>query len=247
MECGKKEDDTVSVSSVDSWLDRKSSEEDIKLEEGELPPDEKPRLMSDALQNCKNGLEVGKTLREFLEEPAKIEHICQVLEGLRPTDCFYKLTIPNAFPPLRATSGSVGYDLFSPITQNIPPGQNRIFKIGVAIQTPGSYLHCEIKSRSGLACRKGIEVVGSGIIDTDFHAPICAVLENKSDIGYTVFRGHRIAQLVFRPYIQAKLLPATPFEKMVEMQAEKRAGGNVEAASPVMKKARQVGFGSTGM
>lgn len=121
-----------------------------------------------------------------------------------------------------------------------------MFKFGISIETPpGGYIHCEIRSRSGLACKKGIEVVGSGIIDNDFTSSISAFLHNSSNFNYTVYRGHRIAQLILRPYFGARLLPATAFEKVAEAEAaKKRAGiGGEEAA---LMKRRCGGFGSTG-
>ena len=240
------DDDLVSYCSKDSWATTEREEEAEEQEQEE--EEEKRPLLPSVLKDCKNPLEVGKTLRDYLETPEKIQSICQMLEGMRSTECTFTLLNRSAYAPQRATEGSVGYDLFAVDTTAIPPYQRRLFNFGLSIKTPGDYLHCEIKSRSGLACRKGIEVVGSGLIDTDYTGAISAMMENRSDFPYTIYRGDRIAQLVFRPYINAKLVHATldALTFKASDADKKRRRLPVPPQAAWRKKRFDGGFGSTG-
>ena len=190
--------------------------------------------------------DLGKTVREYLEKTGKVQILVDILDEVRPTDCFFNFTRRDSFAPFRATPGSVGYDLSSREDARIPARERQVFHLGVAIQTPGDYMHCEIKSRSGLSCKMGIEVVGSGIIDTDYDRELTVVLVNNSQIDYMVKRGNRIAQLVFRPYINAKLLPAPDVEEEEANLMKREHESDVEEGGGASLKKRKGGFGSTG-
>lgn len=227
-------DDEASDASTPSW-----AEKDSEMQLGAEASDSShvPAIIELFNKITREGLTAE--IRKYFKNPEKAEMLGEILEGLRPTDCYFVITKRGGWAPIRATAGSVGYDLFSREKITIPPYSRRVFDFGIAIETPGNYLHCEVKSRSGLACKKGIEVVGSGIIDTDYQHGIKAVLENRTNIAYTIYPGHRIAQLVFRPYIHAKLYPSPcrGFEEG-KRRTQKHRGS--------LDGKRDGGFGSTG-
>ncbi len=182
----------------------------------------KAKLLSDK--------ERGKALKTSRQHDAASgmnisQYLCK-----RYQEVYFRLVHPDARPPQRATSGSVGFDLFSTEFATILPGCTKRFDLGVVLDFKHDGIYAKISSRSGLACEQGVEVVGSGIIDTDYQQPIMVVLKNLSNHSYTVSRGARIAQLIFFPFHRVQL---------------KQYGEKKEAlqSAPLT---REGGFGSTG-
>ena len=59
-------------------------------------------------------------------------------------------------------------------------------------------LEAQVRSRSGLALKKGIFVLNSpGTIDQDYKDDIGVILYNSSDEDFVIYENDRIAQLVF--------------------------------------------------
>jgi len=107
--------------------------------------------------------------------------------------------VPRAEQPVRATSGSSGYDLASAEDGEliIPTGAVVLVRTGLALELPPG-LEGQVRSRSGLAARNGIFVLNSpGTIDSDYRGEVKVVLANFGDSPFSVFPGDRIAQLVF--------------------------------------------------
>lgn len=85
-----------------------------------------------------------------------------------------------------------------------------------------------IYSRSGNALKHGVRVFNSvGVIDADYHHEIFVVLENISDVPFTISHGDRIAQA-----------------HIVEIATEPQLQEIVEEVK--QKTTRNGGFGSTG-
>lgn len=125
----------------------------------------------------------------------------------------YKLRVlkldPEAKLPVRQTSGSAGYDLYSLTSGNIKAGSRLLIKTGIAIKLPTNTVGL-IKSRSGLSVRHGIEH-GAGVIDGDFRGMICCLLHNH-DVKDFVFEKHtRIAQLLITPILTPEIEEITEF------------------------------------
>jgi len=106
-----------------------------------------------------------------------------------------KLLSENAKPPFRATSGSAGYDLYSPHEQPITilPRTRRLIDLEISIAIPIGY-YGRIAPRSSLSL-KGIDVAG-GVIDSDYRGHLGVILINNSDQEFIVKQGDRIAQLI---------------------------------------------------
>lgn len=115
--------------------------------------------------------------------------------------CFIKRLSDTAVIPNRATTGSVGYDLYSDeklITIN--PGETVMVRTGIAIENNDPRTAIMIYPRSGLSCKHSITLANCvGIVDSDFRGEILVALVNHGNTSYTVCQGDRIAQLVFQP------------------------------------------------
>jgi dUTP pyrophosphatase len=96
----------------------------------------------------------------------------------------------HATPPVRATDGSAGYDLFSAVDTQIPPNTRCLIPLDIAI-TPPHGTYAQIMSRSGLSLKHNIDV-RAGTIDRDLKV----LLKNSGIVPYTIKIGDRIAQMV---------------------------------------------------
>src|SRR3989442_6131674 len=99
----------------------------------------------------------------------------------------------------------------APIT--LAPGQTELVPTGVAIHIGDTGLAAVILPRSGLGHKHGI-VLGNlvGLIDSDYQGELMVSTWNRSQSDFTIQPGERIAQLVFVPVVQAKLMPVESFE-----------------------------------
>ncbi len=130
--------------------------------------------------------------------------------------------------PEYQTQGASAMDLVAAITDDIviPSGEIRIIPTGIAIELPHN-TEAQVRSRSGMAVKKGIAVVnGIGTIDEDYRGEICVGLINHSKVDFTVSRGDRIAQMAIMEVLKPSIVVSD------ELSDTQRAAG---------------GFGSTGV
>lgn len=130
--------------------------------------------------------------------------------------------------PEYKTSGASAMDLVAAIDEDIviPSGEIRIIPTGIAIELPRN-TEAQVRSRSGMAIKKGIAVVnGIGTIDEDYRGEICVGLINHSKVDFTIQRGDRIAQMAIMEVLKPQVVIAEDLSDTV------RAAG---------------GFGSTGV
>lgn len=110
--------------------------------------------------------------------------------------------------PHYATEGSAGLDLRAMLQEplRLEPGQTRLLPTGLAIHIADPGLAAMILPRSGLGHKHGI-VLGNlvGLIDSDYQGELMVSCWNRSQTGFTIEPGERIAQLVLVPVVQAKL------------------------------------------
>ena len=100
--------------------------------------------------------------------------------------------------PRYSTLLSAGMDLRANIEEPIilKPLQRTLVKTGIFIQLPSGY-EAQVRSRSGLAFKKGITVLNSpGTIDADYRGEIGVILVNLSSDDFIVENGERIAQMI---------------------------------------------------
>lgn len=144
-----------------------------------------------------------------------------------------KLT-SNAIMPTKATDGAAAYDLYVPYGFGLGHGR-AVIRLGLAIEVPKGY-EAKIEPRSGYAS-KGFEGFNAhtnrkryncdvivGKIDSDYRGEI-GVIVNNNDVGFTIKKGQRIAQLSFYKVEDAEFIESE------DLSRTKRGTG---------------GFGSTG-
>lgn len=117
----------------------------------------------------------------------------------------------TAILPTYGSKKAAGMDLYADIkslgTDKIYIGHGQKFKIptGFAFELPKDYCAL-IYARSGLSTKKGLRPANCvGLCDEDYRGNYMVPLYNDSDEIQVVEHGDRIAQLVFTPYVQAKL------------------------------------------
>ena len=108
--------------------------------------------------------------------------------------------------PSYETIASAGLDVRANIEESIglKPLQRTLVKTGLFMEIPVGF-ECQVRSRSGLALKKGISVLNApGTIDADYRGEVGVILINLSDETFTIENGERIAQLVFAKLEQAE-------------------------------------------
>jgi len=136
-----------------------------------------------------------------------------------------KELISTSTVPQYQTEGAAGFDLHSSGTYLIAPGERVLVGTGLAFEIPKGY-EMQIRSRSGLALKKGVVVVNApGTIDSDYRGEVGVILINHGGAGFIVETGDRIAQGVISKVEQAT------FKVVQELSDTTRGEG---------------GFGSTG-
>lgn len=106
--------------------------------------------------------------------------------------------------PNYETEASAGLDLRANLDEPVvlKPLERAIIKTGLFIELPVGY-EAQVRSRSGLAAKKGITVLNSpGTIDADYRGEIGVILVNLSNEEFTVQDGERVAQLVIAKHEQ---------------------------------------------
>ena len=136
---------------------------------------------------------------------------------------------PQAKIPDYKHQGDSGMDVYAPEPFYLKAQERKLIKLGIAIAIPDG---CEIqvRSRSGLAFKKGLFVLNSpGTVDSSYTGELGVILANFGDSTYFNDGYVAIAQLVLVPVCRATLIET---EKLDEAESGKT---RLEA-----------GFGSTG-
>lgn len=107
-------------------------------------------------------------------------------------------------PEYQHIGEDAGMDLVTVETKELMPGEYKLFKTGVAIALPQTYM-AKIAPRSGLALKHGITVLNSeGTIDPGYRGEIGVILINHGEEPYKVVKGSRIAQMVIERFCQVE-------------------------------------------
>ncbi len=128
------------------------------------------------------------------------------------------MTLPHAEGvalPAYASSGSSGLDLRacleSPVV--LKPGETALVPTGIAMAIPEGF-EAQIRPRSGLALHHRVGMVnGPGTIDSDYRGEIKVILINWGSEPFTIFRGDRVAQMVFARVCRAELTPVAGLDE----------------------------------
>lgn len=111
----------------------------------------------------------------------------------------------KAFPlPAPQTAGSAGVDLVAAVDCpiHLPRLGRRLIPCGFAVELPPGH-EAQIRPRSGLALKQGVTVLNApGTIDSDYRGEVMVLLVNLGEIPWTIYPGHRIAQMVISPVVR---------------------------------------------
>jgi dUTP pyrophosphatase len=115
-----------------------------------------------------------------------------------------RLLDPDLPAPAYAHPGDAGADVVSAEDVEIPPGERRLVRTGVAIALPEGYVGL-VHPRSGLAARLGVTVLNApGTVDSGYRGELLVNLVNHDRVTTAkIARGDRIAQLVVQRVEQA--------------------------------------------
>ena len=103
----------------------------------------------------------------------------------------------NAKIPLYATSHSAGADLYSANEEGIAIGigERKLIPTGIKMELPQD-AEVQVRPRSGLSLKQGLVAI-FGTIDSDYQGEIGIILHNISVQSKVIYKGERLAQLVF--------------------------------------------------
>ena len=116
--------------------------------------------------------------------------------------------LDEGFLPEYQTGEAAGADVKANITEDviISPGERILIPTGLRLHIPAGY-EAEVRPRSGLAFKQGITILNSpGTIDADYRGELKILIINLGSEPFSITRGQRIAQLVFKPVVQADFL-----------------------------------------
>ena len=100
----------------------------------------------------------------------------------------------TARPPFRATSGSVGYDIYAAEEGHIQPQQWHVVGTGISITPPkGTYVRIAPTSRNAA---NGLWI-NAGVVDPDYTGELKVCVHNLNPCVYRYQAGTKIAQIIF--------------------------------------------------
>lgn len=124
-------------------------------------------------------------------------------EGQLPTNT--NIIYEGVQLPTRATTGSAGYDFYSPVAFVLHPGESINFPTGIRAYIEDGWA-LKIYPRSSLGFKYQTMLANTvGIIDCDYYygyneGHIWVKLVNNGDKDLIVKRGDRVVQGIFEPY-----------------------------------------------
>ena len=107
---------------------------------------------------------------------------------------FIRTLCPDALPPIRATEGTIGYDLHATTLVTIPPTTWSLIGTGITVEFPEE-TYGRIGPHSGLSYKRQIDVA-AGVIDPDYQGELKVLLVNNGQVPFKVKKGDCIAQLI---------------------------------------------------
>lgn len=137
----------------------------------------------------------------------------------------FKKLSENAVIPQKNNPSDAGIDFYSTENVLIKAGSSACIGTGIAWQPDTPFCYLQMKGRSGLCFKKGLELCNAGVIDSGYTGEIRVLLHNTLNTDYEIKEGDKIAQGIVFP------LPELVIEEVSELDETDR-GAN--------------GFGSSG-
>ena len=114
----------------------------------------------------------------------------------------FEMIHEDSHPLHRSTKHAAGYDIYSVVNEVIPPLGWSVIPTGLKIKHMPEWVEAQIRSKSGMASKKGIFVLNSpGTIDPDYRGEVKVILMNMGHLPYDVSVGDKIAQMVFSEHL----------------------------------------------
>ena len=109
--------------------------------------------------------------------------------------------------PDRSTPNASGYDIRSAEPDFILESHTaKLVSTGLKIELPEG-MECQVRTRSGLALKYGLTIPNSpGTIHPDYRGELCLLIRNEGLNPVTIYRGDRIAQLVFHRFSTPEIM-----------------------------------------
>ena len=125
----------------------------------------------------------------------------------------FKKLDDRAVLPTRGSALAAGLDVYSIEDVEIVPKQRVMARTGLAVAIPPGF-YGRIAPRSGLAAKKGLDVL-SGVIDSDYRGEVICLLYNTSDEIINLPAGSKICQIIIEQIITPDAAWATDLEETV--------------------------------
>ena len=147
---------------------------------------------------------------------------------------------PHAKEPFRANTSDAGYDLFSTDYVTLEPFQRRLLSTGINVEIPEGF-YGRVAPRSGLACKKGIDVM-AGVIDSGYRGEIKVLLINFN------FEGYNLKPNTFEAMFgSGNRMEIKPGDRIAQLIIEKCHNVEWKAMQTLEESQRgEQGFGSSG-
>ena len=152
----------------------------------------------------------------------------------------YSKLHPHAKEPFRANTSDAGYDLFSTDYVTLEPFQRRLISTGINIEIPEGF-YGRVAPRSGLACKKGIDVM-AGVIDSGYRGEVKVLLINLNFEGYNL--QPNAFEAMFGPASRTEIKPG---DRIAQLIIEKCHTVEWKTMKTLEESQRgEQGFGSSG-
>lgn len=141
----------------------------------------------------------------------------------------------NVLTPTKSDKDSAGIDFYSASTVTIPAKGKEIVSLGVSWNPEIVYQEGEhpvniwlnIRSRSGMAFNKGLELTTAGVIDQGYTGEIKTIIYNTNNYEVKITLGDKIAQ---------GIIEAIPVVSGVPTLSERKRGANGFGSSDDFEK-----------
>ena len=116
----------------------------------------------------------------------------------------FELLSDTAKMPVKAHETDAAFDLYADEDVVVPAGGAVNLTTNVTWEPSEKLCYMQIKGRSGLAFKSGIEASSAGVIDSDYRGAIGVRLINTTKEDFKISKGDRCAQGVVIPLVRTK-------------------------------------------
>lgn len=100
--------------------------------------------------------------------------------------------------PKYETAGAAGMDVYAAETTEILAGSVKAVGTGLYVEIPRGF-EIQVRPRSGLSSKTPLRIANApGTVDHDYRGELKVLLWNTGQVGLTIRRGDRIAQIVLK-------------------------------------------------